>query len=189
VSVTPAEARLAAFKGSLEGFLAGTVEAETVSIEEARPLSGGGIQENWLIDARVSGGPWAGRQELVLRTDAPSGLAVSLTRAQEFRLLQAARAAGVTVPEPLWLCEDAGVLGKPFYLMRRLAGSSLRCRKAVRPCTRYSATGAIWTPSTGPGRPWNGACAGASSTRRRPAGSCWRTRTSEPATTWSTSTA
>jgi aminoglycoside phosphotransferase (APT) family kinase protein len=125
VSVTPAEARLAAFKGSLEGFLAGTVEAETVSIEEARPLSGGGIQENWLIDARVSGGPWAGRQELVLRTDAPSGLAVSLTRAQEFRLLQAARAAGVTVPEPLWLCEDAGVLGKPFYLMRRLAGTAV----------------------------------------------------------------
>jgi aminoglycoside phosphotransferase (APT) family kinase protein len=125
VSVAPAEARLAAFKGALEGFLAEKTEAEAVSIEDARPLSGGAIQENWLIDAQVTGGPRAGRQELVLRTDARSGLAVSLTRAEEFRLLQAARAAGVTVPEPLWLCEDAGVLGKPFYLMRRLAGTAV----------------------------------------------------------------
>ncbi len=125
MSVAPAEARLAAFKEALEGFLADKAEAETIAIEDARPLSGGAIQENWLIDAVVTGGPWAGRQALVLRTDAPSGVAVSLSRAEEFRLLQTARAAGVTVPEPLWLCEDTGVLGRPFYLMRRLAGTAV----------------------------------------------------------------
>jgi aminoglycoside phosphotransferase (APT) family kinase protein len=31
----------------------------------------------------------------------------------------------VKVPEPLGLCADAGVLGKPFYVMRRLDGTAL----------------------------------------------------------------
>ena len=59
---------------------------------------------------------------LVLRTDAPTGLAVSHGRAQEFAILRAAHDAGVSVPEPLWLCRDAAVLGRDFYLMRRVAG-------------------------------------------------------------------
>ncbi len=124
VSVRPEEARLAEFQQSLERFMARVTESETVTVLEARPLSGGAIQENWLIEAEVSDGPWRGRQELVLRTDAPSSVAVSLGRAEEFHLLRAARAAGVTVPEPLWLCEDEGVLAKPFYLMRRLPGTA-----------------------------------------------------------------
>ncbi len=124
MSVRPEEARLAVFKQSLEAFLARVTESPSVSVDEARPLSGGAIQENWLIDARVGDGPWKGRQDLVLRTDAPSAVAVSLGRAEEFHLLRAARAAGVTVPEPLWLCEDETVLGKPFYLMRRLPGTA-----------------------------------------------------------------
>jgi len=58
----------------------------------------------------------------VLRTDAPSRVAASHGRAQEFALLRLARAAGVTVPEPLWLCGDPAVLGRAFYLMRRMPG-------------------------------------------------------------------
>lgn len=112
-------------KDALAAFLAGAAEAGSVVIVEAKPLTGGAIQENWLIDADFRDGPLAGRQELVLRRDAPSAVAVSLSRAQEFRLLQAARAAGVSVPEPLWLCADPSLLGKPFYLMRRLAGTAV----------------------------------------------------------------
>ncbi len=125
MSVNPDEAQLARFKTALEGFLAEAAGAEAASVEEVRPLTGGAIQENWLVDVRFAGGPMAGRQELVLRSDAPSAVAASLTRAEEFRLLQAARAAGVSVPEPLWLCEDPTVLGKPFYLMRRIAGTAV----------------------------------------------------------------
>ncbi|MBL8483572.1 MAG: phosphotransferase family protein, partial [Rhodocyclaceae bacterium] len=33
-------------------------------------------------------------------------------------------AAGVTVPEPLWLCEDAAIFGRPFFLMRRIRGTA-----------------------------------------------------------------
>ena len=119
-----AEARLAEFKAGLEAFLTDAAEAEAVTIDEARPLPGGAIQENWLIGAKIAGGPMAGRQDLVLRTDAPSGVAVSLSRAQEFQLLRAAWAAGVTVPEPLWLSTDETVIGKPFYVMRRVAGTA-----------------------------------------------------------------
>jgi aminoglycoside phosphotransferase (APT) family kinase protein len=59
----------------------------------------------------------------VLRSDAPSGVAVSHTRAQEFALLRAAFAAGVTVPEPLWL-GDRSVFGRDFFVMRKAAGTA-----------------------------------------------------------------
>ena len=38
------------------------------------------------------------------------------TRREEFALLRAAHHAGVHVPRPLVLCEDAGVLGAPFFV-------------------------------------------------------------------------
>ena len=118
-------APLAEAKPALETFIAKRAEAGEVRLLELRPLSGGAIQENWRLDAEVSDGPFAGRLALVLRTDSPSGVLESLTRPQEFALLRAAWDAGVTVPEPLWLCTDEKVLGRPFYLMRRVAGTAL----------------------------------------------------------------
>lgn len=108
----------------LADFVAGASGVDRVEVVEARPLAGGAIQENWAIDLEISGGKLAGRHALVLRTDAATRVPVSLTRAQEFALLRLARAAGVTVPEPLWLCTDPAVLGRSFYLMRRLAGTA-----------------------------------------------------------------
>jgi len=98
--------------------------AEAVAVDGLAPLSGGAIQENWRLDADVRGGAMAGRHALVLRLDAPSSLAVSHGRAAEFRLLAAAADAGVPAPEPLALCEDACIIGRPFFVMRRLAGSA-----------------------------------------------------------------
>lgn len=86
-------------------------------IEGMALLSGGAIQQNWALD--VSGG-----RSWVLRTDNAATLAVSHGRAQEYALLRAAFAAGVTVPEPLFLCEDAAVTGAPFFVMRRVAGTA-----------------------------------------------------------------
>lgn len=117
-----AERRLAEARPALQAFLARAAGARGAALDEARPLSGGAIQENWLLTVAFDGGALPGRQALVLRSDAPSGVAVSLSRAQEFAVLRAARAAGVAVPEPLWLCEDPAVLGRPFYVMRRLEG-------------------------------------------------------------------
>lgn len=122
------EHRFTESKRPLEAFLAEKAKAARVRLVETRPLSGGAIQENWLLDADIPDGPFAGLQELVLRTDSPTGVAVSLTRPQEFALLNAAWRAGVTVPEPLWLCEDTSILGKPFYIMRRVPGTALARR-------------------------------------------------------------
>lgn len=108
----------------LERFIAAAAGAGNASVVAARPLTGGAIQENWAIDVVLEGGCLAGRHELVLRTDAPTRVPVSLTRPQEFALLRLAHAAGVTAPEPLWLCEDSSVLGRSFYLMRRIGGTA-----------------------------------------------------------------
>ena len=97
--------------------------ADAAAVERLERLGGGAIQESWALDVRIEGGPQAGRHELVLRTSAPSTIAVSWDRPEEFRIHQAAHRAGVTVPEPLWLCEGAtSPLGKPFYVMRRVPG-------------------------------------------------------------------
>ncbi len=118
---------------ALEAFLADAAGARTASILRLARLSGGAIQENRLIDVSFSDGPWAGQHSLVLRADAPSQVAASLSRAQEFQVMQTVKAAGVTVPEPLWLCEDASVIGKPFFIMRFVAGTALGHRLVREP--------------------------------------------------------
>ena len=59
-----------------------------------------------------------------MRTDAPSGVSVSHSRADEFALLKAAHAAGVTVPEPLAYDPSGAIIGKPFSLMRKVSGTA-----------------------------------------------------------------
>jgi aminoglycoside phosphotransferase (APT) family kinase protein len=111
-------------KAALEDFIARSAGGLRVTICEAQRLAGGAIQENWLIRADIAGGPLAGNLDAVVRTDSPSGVAVSHSRAQEYALLRAAYAAGVTVPEPLWLCEDRDLIGRPFFVMRRIGGTA-----------------------------------------------------------------
>jgi len=115
-------------KQALETFLAEQTGATSVRLTEIKSLSGGAIQENWRLEADIPDGPFAGFLELVLRTDSASGIAVSLTRPQEFSVLRVAWQAEVTVPEPLWHCDDERILGKPFTIMRRVAGTALARR-------------------------------------------------------------
>jgi len=112
------EARLAAWLSEAAG--------APVAIRAAARLTGGAIQQNWALSVTRGGAS----EEWVLRTDNAATLAVSLPRMEEFALFQAAHAAGVTVPEPLFACADAGVLGAPFFVMRRVAGSATAHRLA-----------------------------------------------------------
>lgn len=107
----------------LASFIKQHAEADNVSLSHHR-LGGGAIQENHALDVVVDGGPMHGDHAWVLRTDAPSGVAVSRSRAEEFALLSAAFEAGVTVPRPLWQCADATVVGRPFYIMERVPGTA-----------------------------------------------------------------
>jgi aminoglycoside phosphotransferase (APT) family kinase protein len=109
---------------ALGDFLREASGAGAVEITRIELLAGGAIQENWGIDVQFDGGGLAGPQRLVLRCDARTGVPSSLGRVEEFAVLCAAHAAGVTVPEPLFACADSGVLGKPFFVMRRVVGSA-----------------------------------------------------------------
>lgn len=93
-------------------------------VRDLHQLSGGAIQENWRLTVDLEGGTWPGAHDLVLRKDAPSHVAVSHGRAQEFAILKVAHHAGVRVPTPCLLCEDTDVLGTPFFLMHRAAGTA-----------------------------------------------------------------
>ncbi|HEV2336233.1 MAG TPA: phosphotransferase [Stellaceae bacterium] len=108
----------------LARFLADAGDARNVGIGELTLLAGGAIQENWGFRARFIGGPFDGEHDLVLRTDASTGVPSSLGRDEEFTVLKAVFEAGVTVPEPLWSSTDPEVIGKPFFVMRRVAGTA-----------------------------------------------------------------
>lgn len=99
---------------------------EPVEIGAASLLSGGAIQQNWAVSVTRGGVA----EEWVLRTDNAAVLAVSLPRTAEFALLHAAFAAGVTVPEPLFCCDDVSVIGAPFFVMRRVNGIATGFRLA-----------------------------------------------------------
>lgn len=102
----------------LTGWLRTASGRSDLTITGMALLSGGAIQQNWAVDVAFGGHA----ETWVLRTDNAAVLAVSHSRVAEFALLRAAFAARVTVPEPLYLCEDASVTGAPFFVMRRVAG-------------------------------------------------------------------
>ncbi|MBV8778522.1 MAG: phosphotransferase family protein [Alphaproteobacteria bacterium] len=124
------EAGLGDRQRALAAFLVTATHAEGVEITRIGLLAGGAIQENWGVDAMFDGGSLRGSQRLVLRCDAATGVPSSLGRLEEFAVLHAVHAAGVAVPEPLFACADPAVAGKPFFVMRRVAGSA-----AGRPIT------------------------------------------------------
>jgi aminoglycoside phosphotransferase (APT) family kinase protein len=108
----------AAQRASLGRWLSGLMGAEC-DVADARPLTGGAIQENWLLTVIMG----AVRREMVLRKDAPASIAASHSREREFALLKLAHAAGVTVAEPLGFCSDPAIIGAAFALMAKLEGT------------------------------------------------------------------
>ncbi|PLC51614.1 phosphotransferase family protein [Pollutimonas subterranea] len=98
--------------------------AEDIQVIEFCRLSGGAIQSNYALTVHCIGGRHPGRLELVVRSDSPSTIDASLSREQEFHVLNVAWEAGVTVPQPLWLCTDTGVIGNVFCVMARVSGTA-----------------------------------------------------------------
>ncbi|HSC23104.1 MAG TPA: phosphotransferase family protein [Casimicrobiaceae bacterium] len=107
---------------ALARWLAREMHAQDVRVVRYERLPGGAIQDNHRLDVDVTGGPHEGAAALVLRADAPSAVAASLTRAQEFAVLRVAHANGVAAPKPLFLCRDRSVVGRAFFVMERLPG-------------------------------------------------------------------
>ncbi|MEX0605838.1 MAG: phosphotransferase family protein [Marinobacter sp.] len=109
---------------ALADYIAAQTGAPHVQVENFSKLSGGAIQDNYALSVLLEGGYQPGRQDYVVRCDAPSGVSASLTRPQEFAVLKKAFEAGVTVPEPFWLCDNQSVIGQSFYVMSRAMGTA-----------------------------------------------------------------
>lgn len=99
-----------------------------VSVLRASPLAGGASMETWSLDLQIGDVVEA----LVLRRDMGANMHLdALTRAQEFAVLQAAVACGVTAPTPRWLHAPAS--GRQWFLMARLPGESVGRRVVKLP--------------------------------------------------------
>ena len=70
-----------------------------------------------------------GERELVVRR-APPGVTIKSAHdmGREFRILSALAPAWPRAPRPLAHCEDASVIGTPFYVMERVRGVILRAK-------------------------------------------------------------
>src|SRR5580700_1965496 len=70
-----------------------------------------------------------GAREIVVRR-APPGVHIKSAHdmGREYRILSALAPTWPKAPRPIAYCEDAGVIGTPFYVMERFRGVILRAR-------------------------------------------------------------
>lgn len=113
----------------LRDFLAAETGDRAVTIEHLRRMPGGASRETWSFDATFDG---RARQSLILRRD-PGRTSVGSDRGLEFRVLRAAHAAGVRVPEVRWLGDDPAILDGRFFVMERVEGETLARRLLREP--------------------------------------------------------
>jgi aminoglycoside phosphotransferase (APT) family kinase protein len=97
----------------------------TVTIEGLTRLSGGASRETWSFDAVGTGGS---RTELVLRRDPPGRPSEPAAMSREARVIGAARAAGLAVPEVLLSTDEPDLWGTAGLVMRRVAGETIARR-------------------------------------------------------------
>lgn len=90
------------------------------AISELRQLSGGACQDNYLVTVKTN----QAEEQLVLRTDKGGALLGSLSRPQEYQVIENAVAAGVLTPAVKWLSENTAIAGHPFYLMQKIEGTA-----------------------------------------------------------------
>src|SRR5215469_8080317 len=95
------------------------------AVEGLTRLSGGASRETWSFDAVGTGGS---RTELVLRRDPPGRRGEPGAMSREARVITAARAAGLAVPEVLLSTDEPGLWGAAGLVMRRVAGETIARR-------------------------------------------------------------
>jgi aminoglycoside phosphotransferase (APT) family kinase protein len=105
---------------ALERWLGDNVEGCRGGKATVRQFKGG--QSNPTYWVGVEGGD-GGDVELVVRKKPPGDLLPSAHAVErEYRVMRALGKSPVPVPEALALCEDASVIGTPFFVMRHVTG-------------------------------------------------------------------
>ena len=110
--------RLGAHLASVLGTLAGPLDA--------RLIAGG--KSNLTYEVTDGTRHW-----VVRRPPLGHVLATAHDMGREHTVMTALRDTDVPVPETFLLCEDPGVIGAPFYVMERVAGTPYRSRRQLEP--------------------------------------------------------
>jgi aminoglycoside phosphotransferase (APT) family kinase protein len=96
-----------------------------VTVDRLTRLSGGASRETWAFDAVSAGGSRTG---LVLRRDPPGRPGDPGAMGREARVMDAARAAGLAVPEVVLCTDEPGLWGSAGLVMRRVDGETIARR-------------------------------------------------------------
>ncbi|MDX2238572.1 MAG: phosphotransferase family protein [Hyphomonadaceae bacterium] len=104
---------------TLRAYLARALGHEDVAIDNVARIYGGASRETYSFDAMRGDA----RGGFILRRD-PDDSLIESERALEFAAYQSFYGRNVPVPEAIALETDPSVLGKPFFIMRRIDGAS-----------------------------------------------------------------
>lgn len=102
-----------------------------VKVRALAQLMGGACQDNYRVEADFTAGEFSGERRLVLRSDARQSLPGSLSRRDEYAVIQAAMAAGVKTPAARWLVPGLVRDGAGAYFMDWVEGEAIG-RRVVR---------------------------------------------------------
>lgn len=120
---------------ALEKYIHATLGAHHGAVAEIQQFQHGQSNPTYLVKMQKSGAKWVLRKK-------PHGDILPSAHAveREFRVLKALEYTEVPVPKPVLLCENAGVIGTPFYLMEYVEGRIFKdpALPGVKPMYRYA---------------------------------------------------
>jgi aminoglycoside phosphotransferase (APT) family kinase protein len=99
--------------------------AEHIEIGRTSAMPAGASNETIGLDLEVRCDGHEFRVPLVLRPQRTSGILAPYDVSRQYRVMRALQSADVPVPAVAWLEKDTTVLGRPFFLMSRVSGSTL----------------------------------------------------------------
>lgn len=108
---------------ALSSYLTGRIEGFR-GIPEIRQYTGGYSNLTYLLT-------WEGGACILRRPPAGADVRGGHDMSREFRVLQALRTHFPCIPAPWLLCDDASVIGAPFFLMEKVEGLILRAGRTT----------------------------------------------------------
>jgi aminoglycoside phosphotransferase (APT) family kinase protein len=111
-------------QAELERFIGGQVGADGVRVEDLRRVSSvGNAREPWAFTARWSHEGVITERSCVMLVQAAAGQLETSLRT-EFDTISRLGGRGLAVPDALWIDESGQVLGAPFFVTERVAGTA-----------------------------------------------------------------
>ncbi|MEO5901835.1 MAG: phosphotransferase family protein [Ilumatobacteraceae bacterium] len=116
-SATPTGVQIAAY-------LAAKLDAADLVLRDVQRIAVGWSHETWLFDAEWTTGGVAHAQGFCLRRDPGNALLREMSDlATQFAVLRCLDATSVPTPRPYFFEDDPSILGSPFLVMEKVAGT------------------------------------------------------------------